>query len=358
MKKMSKTLLLSLILAAGITLSACGSKGDISSTHTSSQQTSSEAQSEEVSSEEKSQESKQSEEESSKELQSSEELPSSEDISSEEESESKEISSKEESSEEELSSEEESSEALSSGEDTPITLAGNKFKYVRVIEEDIPAHFSSYCYLEFNNLGEIRFVDRVEYPDLDPVFTTSIGTYTQDGNSFVFTLNGIYQKGEFHEYPEGMKESYKDLEGTISGKTVTMALTAGNSQGYSYYHAEFELDESPKLKGKTLNFKEFVTTGFTPEQQETLDGAYKQSSVTFGDEFANLYSPAMAATVRGYYYQCANQVYIEWFSQITDEGDEHAVYIFGFETTFDGVEIDLAVEGFDGPIYVTYSVAE
>ena len=112
MKKMSKTLILSLLLAAGITLSACGSKGGTSSAQTSSQQTSSEAQSEVVSPEEKSEESKQSEEESSA------ELPSSEDISSEEESESEEISSEEESESEEISSEEESSEEISSEEES------------------------------------------------------------------------------------------------------------------------------------------------------------------------------------------------------------------------------------------------
>ena len=340
----SKLLLLALI-SSGLVLAGCGSKDDTSSTQTSSQQTSSQGQqSSTQSTTQESSEQQSSEEESSEVLSSGEE--SSEDLSSEEQS------------SEERSGEYSSSEDVCSGEDTPITLAGNKFKYVRVIEEDIPAHFSSYCYVEFDSLGVIRYVDRYEYPDLDPVFTTAIGTYTQDGHSLVFTLNGIIQKGEFHEYPEGMKESYTDLEGIISGNTVTMAFTAGSSQGYSYYHVVFELDKSPKLSGKTLNFKEFVTTGFTPEQQATLDGAYKQSSVTFGDELVDLYSPSMAATIRGYYYQCANQVSIEWFLQVTDEGDEHAISPFAFETTFDGEEIDIAVEGFDGPCYVTYSVAE
>lgn len=316
--KQSKLFLLAM-LAGGLVLASCGSKGDTSSTQASSQQTSSHTQSETSSQEQQSSEQSTAQE-------------SSEDISSEEES---------------------------SEEEAPVTLAGKKFKFVKIVEDDTPATFSQYFYAEFGENGEIKCTDRIDYiPDLDPFFSSAIGTYTQDGDSFTFTLTGVYQKGEYHEYPEEMKDAYTNLPGTISGTTITTTFTFGNAEGIQYFHVELELDESEQVKGNRFNFKEYVTTGFTPDQQEMLDSFYLTSYVTFDDEFVYLHAPALQTRIVGFYYQSVNTVFVEWALEVSDEGKEHAITPFSFESTFDGEEIDIAGEGFDGPVYITYSLAE
>ena len=134
-----------------------------------------------------------------------------------------------------------STETPATTETSALNLEGRKFVFKEVVEEDEKDKTNNGT-VEFKNDNTIEISKTSVYVE-GTFLAIAKGTYNQDGSVFTYSLTGVESMGEWHEYPDEIKEIFSNLHGSIDGETITMEFAYGNPEWVGYYHVLYTLEK-------------------------------------------------------------------------------------------------------------------